>query len=152
MTSTMTRKAELEQKIAELEELERTQGEVLLREANVASLEAAGIWDSHKADAHRLNQTKQAVMKKRSTHTQKLRAEAELEALLMAEAKDSPQLAEDREELARIDAEIDKLESERQEVQARVWQAESEAKQHELAYWRLTHEADSFEQGSEALG
>ena len=154
MEATQTRTeriTELEQHVKELAAKEEAQHQELLA---LAARTEAGVderWDPQQAESYRGRATRQAVKAKRDVHVQRLRAEAELEGLLAAQVKESPQLGKDREELARIDAEIDVLKEKRKAVQARVWGAEGAARGHDLAYWRLTHEADAFSDGTAAM-
>ena len=145
------RKQELQARIWELTAQEQAKGQKLLALAGEVGQTAARFDSAQQATHYRDAATKEAVMAKRQIHIDRLKAEAELAAFLMAEAQDDPLLAEDRSELERIDAEIEALKAKREGVQARIWEREGVFKRHQTDHWRLIAEANQFEAGSAAM-
>ena len=152
MTSTtQTRKAELEEKIATLEAQEREQADALLEQAQAveAELRERNYLDEQLVTGFRLNATREAVKAKRHVHVERLRAEAELIALEIADLDE--QLPERRAVVERLRDERQKLDAHIAEAQRPLHDLEGRRHRLEIEYWKLTHEADSFEQGTEAL-
>ena len=148
-TTTKTRREELEERIARLQAQEQEQFEALVQKANVAAQEAQGFWDSHKAEAHRNNATRPAVLAQREARVQRLRAESELIALEIAEVDDV--LPDARAKVERLQEQRKKLDAQIAEAKRPLHDLEGRRQRLQIEYYRLTHEADAFLEGSEAM-
>lgn len=147
--TTQTRRAELEQRIRELAELEERQKAELLELADQVEREATSIHDANVADQHRKRRTREAVLAKRRTHINLLRAQAELLALQIRDLDE--QLPEKRALVDRLQEEKRQLDAEISEAQRPVHDLEGRKHRLQVEYYRLVHEAQQFEQGSELL-
>ena len=148
-TTTKTRREELEERIEALRAQEEAQHQELVRLAAEVGQVAARYDDAQAAARYRTSRTTQPIKEKRNTHVERLRAEAALAALEIEEVDD---VLPDRR------AVVDQLLEQRKKLDAQLAEAQRplhdlEGRRHslQLDYWRLTHEADAFESGSEAM-
>ena len=150
MTTTReARKAELEAKIAHLEAQEQEQRQELLAlEAEIAQ-ETAQMQDAQKADVYHRTRSRGATLQKRDTHTELLRVQARLAALQIEELDDV--LPEHRAVVERLQEQRKKLDAEIEKAQRPLHDLEGQKRSLQLEFWRLTHEAEAFKEGSKAL-
>lgn len=151
MEATQTRQQELQERIAELKAQEEAQKQELVELAGHVELELKGkqIQDSQKAASYRLNRTRPAVKAKRDTHVERLRAEAELKRLLIQEVDD--QLPHHRAKVERLLEQREQLDTEIAAARKPVDDLAGQRRRSEIEYYRLTHEANSFEYGTESM-
>ena len=141
MQTAQTTRKELE---ARIEDLGTREAELVAEAKALGAREAEAQTTGIPARVHAvLNRGKVDLPKElRRVRSERWAAVEDLKALLVAEAKE--RLKPHREELAAKDAEMEEAQSERQEIQSRVWAVEGEITNLERERWYANAEKDRY--------